>query len=196
MGPIVQPARCPPSRGSGECVVVPIGKASLFSEAWPMRSLRPHQARTPSRRRFRQLGDGAFGLSVGDRLDGVEPMTSTPPATRSSLDARSARAPLDSGVPLAETTRRHPMSLLWWVFLANGAVLLLALLLLAFTPDRDPRPDRDRAVRAAPGRLRRAGRLGLGPVAEGSGTAVQAHGGDELGRPGQAGSPAVRGRSP
>ena len=26
------------------------------------------------------------------------------------------------------------MSLLWWVFLANGAVLLLALLLLAFTP--------------------------------------------------------------
>ena len=99
---------CPPSRGSGECVVVPIGKASLFSEAWPMRSLRPHQARTPSRRRFRQLGDGAFGLSIGDRLDSVEPMTSTPPATRSSLDARSERAPLDSGVPLARDNATAP----------------------------------------------------------------------------------------
>ena len=99
-----------------------------------MRSIRPRQTRTPSRRRFRQLGDGAFGLSVRDRLDGVEPMTSTPPATRPSLDARSGRVPLNGGVPLAETTRRHPMSLLWWVFLANGAVLLLALLLLAFTP--------------------------------------------------------------
>ena len=109
-------------------------QGQLFSEAWPMRSLRPHQMRTPSRRRFRQLGDGAFGLSIRDRLDSVEPMTSTPPATRSSLDARSTRAPSDSGVTPAETTRRHPMSLLWWVFLANGAVLLVALLLLAFTP--------------------------------------------------------------
>ena len=124
----------PPSRGSGECVVLPIGKASLLSEAWPMRPLRPHQARTPPRRRFRQLGDRALDLSIGDRLDSVEPMTSTPPATRPSLDARSGRAPLNGGVPLGETTRRHPMSLLWWVFLANGAVLLLALLLLAFTP--------------------------------------------------------------
>jgi two-component system, NarL family, sensor histidine kinase UhpB len=119
---------------SGECVVAPIGNGSLFSEAWPMRSLRPHQARTPSRRRFRRLGGGAFGLSIGDRLDSVEPMTSTPPATRSSLDARPTRAPADSGVAPGEATRRHPMSLLWWVFLANGAVLLLALLLLTFTP--------------------------------------------------------------
>ena len=115
-------------------MVVPIGKASLFSEAWPMRSRRPHQTRTPSRRRFRQLGDGAFGLSIGDRLDSVEPMTSTPPATRPSLDARSGRAPLNGGVPLGETTRRHPMSLLWWVLLANGAVLVVALLLLTFSP--------------------------------------------------------------
>jgi two-component system, NarL family, sensor histidine kinase UhpB len=99
-----------------------------------MRSVRPRQMRTPPRRRFRQLGDGAFGVTVGDRLDGVEPMTSTPPATRSSLDARPTRSPLDGEVPAAETTRRHPMSLLWWVFLANGIVLLVALLLLTFTP--------------------------------------------------------------
>src|SRR5215211_4830994 len=99
-----------------------------------MRSVRPRQMRTPPRRHFRQLGDGAFGLSVRDRLDGVEPMTSTPPATRSSLDARPARSPLDGEVPAAETTRRHPISLLWWVFLANGTVLLVALLLLTFSP--------------------------------------------------------------
>src|SRR5215218_6582718 len=99
-----------------------------------MRSVRPRQMRTPPRRRFRQLRDGAFGLSVRDRLDGVEPMTSTPPATRSSLDARSTRSPSDGEVPAAETTRRHPMSLLWWVFLANGIVLLVALLLLTFSP--------------------------------------------------------------
>src|SRR5215210_1270275 len=75
----------------------------------------------------------SIGFSARDRLDGVEPMTSTPPATRPSLDARSTPAPGDSG-PLAETTRRHPMSLLWWVFLANGTVLLVALLLLTFSP--------------------------------------------------------------
>jgi two-component system, NarL family, sensor histidine kinase UhpB len=99
-----------------------------------MRSVRPRQMRTPSRRRFRQLGEGAFGLSVRDRLDGAEPMTSTPPATRSSLDARPTRSPLDGEVPAAERTRRRPVSLLWWVFLANGLVLLVALLLLTFSP--------------------------------------------------------------
>jgi two-component system, NarL family, sensor histidine kinase UhpB len=79
-----------------------------------MRSVRPRQTCAPSRRRFRQPGDGALGMGVRDRLDGVEPMTSTPPATRASL--------------------RQPVSLLWWVFLANGAVLLVALLLLTFSP--------------------------------------------------------------
>jgi two-component system sensor histidine kinase UhpB len=61
-------------------------------------------------------------------------MTSTPPATRQSMDARSARVPSDSGVPPADRLRRHPISLLWWVFLANGIVLLIALLLLTFSP--------------------------------------------------------------
>ena len=115
-------------------MVVPIAKSGPVGEARSMRFVRPRLTPTPSRRRFRQLGDGAFELSVRDRLDGVEPMTSTPPATRPSLDARSTRAPLDVGEPAAEMTRRHPMSLLWWVFLANGIVLLVALLLLTFSP--------------------------------------------------------------
>jgi two-component system, NarL family, sensor histidine kinase UhpB len=49
-------------------------------------------------------------------------MASTPPAARSSVDARAA--------PPA----RRPLSLLWLVFLANGAVLVIALLLLTFSP--------------------------------------------------------------
>src|SRR5215208_2955649 len=99
-----------------------------------MRSVRTCQPRTLGRWRFRQLGHGPFGLSIKDRLYDVEPMTSTPPATRQSMDARSTRVPLDSGVPSAERSRRHPISLLWWVFLANGIVLLVALLLLTFSP--------------------------------------------------------------
>jgi two-component system, NarL family, sensor histidine kinase UhpB len=61
-------------------------------------------------------------------------MTSTPPAARPSLDARSRSALRDGEASLAETSRAHPMSLLWWVFLANGAVLIVALLLLTFSP--------------------------------------------------------------
>jgi two-component system, NarL family, sensor histidine kinase UhpB len=46
-------------------------------------------------------------------------LTSTPPAAGSSLP---------------ESRRARPVSLLWWVFLANGAVLVVALLLLTLTP--------------------------------------------------------------
>jgi two-component system, NarL family, sensor histidine kinase UhpB len=99
-----------------------------------MRAVRRRQTRPPAGRAFRHLGDGVLGSNVRDRLDSVEPMTSTPPAARSSLDAGSTSAPGDSRMPLAETGRGHPISLLWWVFLANGAVLVVALLLLTFSP--------------------------------------------------------------
>src|SRR5688500_3914046 len=99
-----------------------------------MRSVRRRQTGAPSRRRFRQVGEGAFSSTIGARLDSVEPMTSTPPAARSSLDARSRSALRASEASLAETRRAHSMSLLWWVFLANGAVLIVALLLLTFSP--------------------------------------------------------------
>jgi two-component system, NarL family, sensor histidine kinase UhpB len=52
-------------------------------------------------------------------------MASTPPAARSSLDARAAPPP---------ARRSRPLSLLWLVFLANGSVLVIALLLLTFSP--------------------------------------------------------------
>jgi two-component system, NarL family, sensor histidine kinase UhpB len=61
-------------------------------------------------------------------------MPSTSPAAGSSIDAG---APSKSS---AATPRRlgpsgaHRFSLLWWVFLANGSVLVIAFLLLALTP--------------------------------------------------------------
>jgi two-component system, NarL family, sensor histidine kinase UhpB len=63
-------------------------------------------------------------------------MTSNLPATkRSSLDTR-AKAAGDAGgrTRASEARRKQPLSLLWWIFLANGAVLVVALLLLTFTP--------------------------------------------------------------
>jgi two-component system, NarL family, sensor histidine kinase UhpB len=111
-----------------------MGTPGLVGEACRMRSVRPRQTRAPSRRRLRQLDGGAFDLRLRDGLDSVEPRTSTPLATRASREARSTRALLGSRVPPAETTRGQPRSLLWRVFLANGVVLLVALLLLTLTP--------------------------------------------------------------
>jgi two-component system, NarL family, sensor histidine kinase UhpB len=63
---------------------------------------------------------GGFCWTVGDSLDSTDPLTRTPSAAKSSRDGR------------ASAPRR--LSLLWWVFLANGAVLVVALLLLTFSP--------------------------------------------------------------
>jgi two-component system sensor histidine kinase UhpB len=62
-------------------------------------------------------------------------MASTPPAARSSVDARAAPPP-EAGARIepSPTKRSRPPSLLWLVFLANGSVLVIALLLLTFSP--------------------------------------------------------------
>jgi two-component system, NarL family, sensor histidine kinase UhpB len=61
-------------------------------------------------------------------------MTSTPPAARSALPPRSTSA-LDGGRSQHSlSARRRALSLLWLVFLANGSVLVVALLLLTFSP--------------------------------------------------------------
>ena len=57
-------------------------------------------------------------------------MTSTP---RSVLHPGATSA-LDGGSQHPRSARRRPLSLLWLVFLANGCVLLVALLLLTFSP--------------------------------------------------------------
>lgn len=61
----------------------------------------------------------SFCWTVTGSVQAAGPLTATPPAAESS----SAGSP-----------RGRPLSLLWWVFLANGAVLVVALLLLAFSP--------------------------------------------------------------
>jgi two-component system, NarL family, sensor histidine kinase UhpB len=62
-------------------------------------------------------------------------MASTPPAARSSLDARGVHPP-EAGAPTepASAPAARSLSLLWWVFLANVSVLVIALLLLTFSP--------------------------------------------------------------
>ena len=77
--------------------------------------------------------DDAFPWTVTDSLVRVEPVTSRPPAAKSSIDARGTPT-LDVGGPREETSRRRAPSLLWWVFLANATVFALALLLLSLSP--------------------------------------------------------------
>ena len=62
-------------------------------------------------------------------------MSSTPPPAGSSLDPRTASVAVAAEpTPPSGTPRSGAKSLLWLVFLANGSVLVIALLLLTFSP--------------------------------------------------------------
>jgi two-component system, NarL family, sensor histidine kinase UhpB len=62
-------------------------------------------------------------------------LASTPPSSRPPLAARATSETVTRTGRLASESRRRPrLSLLWWVFLANGSVLLFAFLLLVFSP--------------------------------------------------------------
>jgi two-component system, NarL family, sensor histidine kinase UhpB len=74
-----------------------------------------------------------FRWTLGGHPESISPMASTPPAARSSLDARGVHPP-EPGPRTDPAPSRRPVSLLWWVFLANGSVLVIALLLLTFSP--------------------------------------------------------------
>jgi two-component system, NarL family, sensor histidine kinase UhpB len=94
----------------------------------------PAETKTSARGR-RRCRPGVFCWTVTDSLEGVEPLTSTPPVARSSLDARATPASdFGSRPEPGEARRGGRLSLLWWVFLANGSVLVVALLLLTFSP--------------------------------------------------------------
>jgi two-component system, NarL family, sensor histidine kinase UhpB len=62
----------------------------------------------------------SFCWTVTGSVQAAGPLTATRPAAESSFAAGSPRG--------------RSLSLLWWVFLANGAVLVIALLLLTFSP--------------------------------------------------------------
>jgi two-component system sensor histidine kinase UhpB len=78
---------------------------------------------------------GAFCWTVTDSHESAEPLSRTPAAARSSLDTPAARLP-DVGEQRHSPASpgRRTVSLLWLVFLANAAVLAIALLLLTFSP--------------------------------------------------------------
>jgi hypothetical protein len=62
-------------------------------------------------------------------------MASTPPAASSSLESRAEPPPAGEGrTQPSPAPRSRSLSLLWLVFLANGQVLVIALLPLAFSP--------------------------------------------------------------
>jgi two-component system, NarL family, sensor histidine kinase UhpB len=87
-----------------------------------------HTQKAPTRR-----GPRSAGLSPSP--ESPEPLASTTPAAGSSLDERAASAPdVGSGPEPAAPRRGRGLSLLWWIFLANGSVLVAALLLLTFSP--------------------------------------------------------------
>ena len=79
-------------------------------------------------------GGEAFSWTVTDSLARVEPVTSRPPAAQSTVDARGTPTPGVGGRGEEEASRRRAPSLLWWVFLANATVFVLALLLLTLSP--------------------------------------------------------------
>jgi two-component system sensor histidine kinase UhpB len=62
-------------------------------------------------------------------------MSSIRPTARSPLDGRASSEVADAkALVRARSGEAHRFSLLWWVFLTNGAVLVAAALLLAVTP--------------------------------------------------------------
>ena len=72
-------------------------------------------------------GPDAYGATSGT----IEAMASRPPRVGSSLDARSVPRPAKQSSP---PEHRRPLSLLWLVFFGNCSVLVVALLLLTFSP--------------------------------------------------------------
>jgi two-component system sensor histidine kinase UhpB len=94
---------------------------------------RRHERRRPDR--LASDNGDRFCWTLIDQPENFDPMNSAPPAARSSLDARVA-PPSDVAARTAPSgsQRSRPLSLLWRLFVANCLVLVVALLLLTFTP--------------------------------------------------------------
>jgi two-component system, NarL family, sensor histidine kinase UhpB len=88
--------------------------------------------------RSSELGKGnsnGFCWTLTDHPESISPMASTPPAAGSSLAPRAGPPPAGEGrTQPSSAPRARSLSLLWLVFLANGSVLVVALLLLTFSP--------------------------------------------------------------
>jgi two-component system, NarL family, sensor histidine kinase UhpB len=77
----------------------------------------------------------AFCWTVTDSVEKAEQLSRTPAAAGSPLQAPGAQPPSVGEPPSRSgSRRRRSPSLLWLVFLANALVLVIALLLLTFSP--------------------------------------------------------------
>ena len=101
---------------------------------------RAKQRAQRGRRRHRpsvlsKSNSNGFGWTLTERPESITQMASTPPTARPALDPRAERPPA-GGVQTQASVAPRPrsLSLLWLVFLANGSVLVIALLLLTFSP--------------------------------------------------------------
>jgi two-component system sensor histidine kinase UhpB len=106
-----------------EWAFLPIGVAPILVEA----GLMAHAAREEA------PGSG-FCWTVTDSSTSAAPLASTRPSAGGLLDSPTTGEPPGGTARAAAEPSRGRLSLLWWVFLANGAVLFVAFLLLAFSP--------------------------------------------------------------
>ena len=101
-------------------------------------SMRRPNARARRRNRPEQSGHasgGEFCWTLPHQVsETVKPMASRSPTARSSLDARAAPKIKPDRTANTRSPQRRRWSLLWFVFLANCSVLVVALLLLTFSP--------------------------------------------------------------
>jgi hypothetical protein len=120
--------------------------ASLYpwfvSRLWPKvgRMTRAKQRAQRGRGRHRpkvlpKSNSNGFGWPLTDRPESITPMASTPPTARPARDPRAEPPPAgDVQTQISAAPRSRSLSLLWLVFLANSSVLVIALLLLTFSP--------------------------------------------------------------
>jgi two-component system sensor histidine kinase UhpB len=117
----------------------------MFLPMAPRRSLAEPDGMPPTRQKAVRRRRGAraatlvgndgsgFCWTLTERPESIVPMSSTPPAAGRSPGA--GKAPVEAGRTTSSTSSApRATSLLWWVLLANGSVLVVALLLLSLTP--------------------------------------------------------------
>jgi hypothetical protein len=121
--------------------------ASVSDRSWRNDPRKAHRtAPTPPRARseFARNNENRFCWTLSDAPESIDVMSSTPPVARSSLEPRTASAAEAAGAtPPSGASGSRARSLLWFVFLVNGSVLVVALLLLTFTPIEIDAPKRD-----------------------------------------------------
>jgi HAMP domain-containing protein len=119
-------------------MLVPMAWLRSLAEAGGMTPVRQTSRRRRRRSRAAELvRNNGNGLcwTLTDRPESIDAMSSTRPPAGASLERRTASvAEAAESTPRSGTPGSGAKSLLWLVFPANGSVLVVALLLLTFSP--------------------------------------------------------------